>query len=73
MENKGESGGQAKAAGGMDQGARRAVTGTTIWHKISNASFEANVSTKFLGKPYEPNAIIKNDIEFILMQRNDFN
>jgi site-specific DNA-methyltransferase (adenine-specific) len=40
-----------------------------IWHKISNASFEANVSTKFLGKPYEPNAIIKNDIEFILMQR----
>ena len=23
----------------------------------------------FLGKPYEPNAIIKNDIEFILMQR----
>ncbi|MGE5604236.1 MAG: DNA-methyltransferase, partial [Bacteroidota bacterium] len=25
--------------------------------------------TKFLGKPYEPNAIIKNDIEFILMQR----
>ena len=24
---------------------------------------------QFLGKPYEPNAIIKNDIEFILMQR----
>lgn len=23
----------------------------------------------FLGKPYEPNAIIKNDVEFILMQR----
>ena len=40
-----------------------------IWHKISNASFEANNGTKFLGKPYEPNAIIKNDIEFILMQR----
>ncbi|HEX9020051.1 MAG TPA: site-specific DNA-methyltransferase, partial [Nitrospirota bacterium] len=40
-----------------------------IWHKISNASFEANVGSKFLGKPYEPNAIIKNDIEFILMQR----
>jgi modification methylase len=40
-----------------------------IWHKISNATFEANTSTKFLGKPYEPNAIIKNDIEFILMQR----
>lgn len=40
-----------------------------IWHKISNAKFEANKSVKFLGKPYEPNAIIKNDIEFILMQR----
>ena len=23
----------------------------------------------FLGKPYEPNAVIKNDVEFILMQR----
>src|SRR5207302_8846953 len=23
----------------------------------------------FLGKPYEPNAVIKNDIEFILMER----
>lgn len=40
-----------------------------IWHKISNATFEANNGTKFLGKPYEPNSIIKNDIEFILMQR----
>jgi len=40
-----------------------------IWHKISNAAFEANKGSKFLGKPYEPNAIIKNDIEFILMQR----
>ena len=40
-----------------------------IWHKISNATFEANNGTKFLGKPYEPNAIIKNYIEFILMQR----
>jgi len=40
-----------------------------IWYKISNAKFEANNGSKFLGKPYEPNAIIKNDIEFILMQR----
>jgi len=40
-----------------------------IWHKISNAVFEANKTSKFLGKPYEPNAIIKNDMEFILMQR----
>jgi DNA modification methylase len=40
-----------------------------IWHKISNATYEVDNGTKFLGKPYEPNAIIKNDIEFILMQR----
>jgi site-specific DNA-methyltransferase (adenine-specific) len=40
-----------------------------IWHKISNASFEVENGSKFLGKPYEPNAIIKSDIEFILMQR----
>ncbi len=40
-----------------------------IWHKIANAHYEINNGSKFLGKPYEPNAIIKNDIEFILMQR----
>jgi modification methylase len=40
-----------------------------IWYKISNANYEVNNGTKFLGKPYEPNAIIKSDIEFILMQR----
>lgn len=40
-----------------------------IWHKISNANYEISNGSKFLGKPYEPNAIIKNDIEFILMQR----
>ena len=40
-----------------------------IWHKIANAQFEVENGSKFLGKPYEPNAIIKNDIEFILMQR----
>lgn len=40
-----------------------------LWHKISNATFEANNGTSFLGRPYEPNAIIKNDIEYILMQR----
>jgi len=40
-----------------------------IWHKIANASYEVSGNTRFLGKPYEPNAIIKNDIEFILMQR----
>jgi len=40
-----------------------------VWYKIANASFEVENGSKFLGKPYEPNAIIKNDIEFILMQR----
>lgn len=41
-----------------------------IWHKIANAAFEASGNgAGFLGKPYEPNAVIKNDVEFILMQR----
>ena len=41
-----------------------------IWHKIANAAHEVNRgSGGFLGKPYEPNAVVKNDIEFILMQR----
>lgn len=40
-----------------------------IWHKISNAAHEVENGSSFLGKPYEPNAVIKNDIEFILMQR----
>ncbi len=40
-----------------------------IWHKIANASYEVANGSKFLGKPFEPNAIIKNDIEFLLMQR----
>lgn len=40
-----------------------------IWHKISNAAYEVDGGSGFLGKPYEPNAVIKNDIEFILMER----
>ncbi len=41
-----------------------------IWHKIANAAFEAEGNGGgFLGKPYEPNSVIKNDIEFILMER----
>ena len=39
-----------------------------IWHKIGNADYEAG-GGGFLGKPYEPNAIVKNDIEYILFQR----
>ena len=40
-----------------------------IWHKIANASLEVANGSSFLGKPYEPNSVIKNDIEFILFQR----
>ena len=40
-----------------------------IWYKIANAAFEVENGSSFLGKPYEPNAVIKNDIEYILMQR----
>jgi DNA modification methylase len=42
---------------------------TIIWHKIANANYEVAGGGGFLGKPYEPNAVIKNDIEFVLMQR----
>jgi DNA modification methylase len=42
---------------------------TIIWHKIANAKYEVAGGGGFLGKPYEPNAVIKNDIEFVLMQR----
>lgn len=40
-----------------------------IWHKIANAVYEVSGGGGFLGKPYEPNSVIKNDIEYILMFR----
>jgi len=41
-----------------------------FWYKIANAKYEVeNGSAGFLGKPYEPNAVIKNDVEYILMER----
>ena len=40
-----------------------------VWYKIANASLEVENGSRFLGKPYEPNAVIKNDVEYILMQR----
>jgi site-specific DNA-methyltransferase (adenine-specific) len=40
-----------------------------LWHKIANASYEVENGSSFLGKPYEPNAILKNDMEYILMLR----
>ena len=39
-----------------------------IWHKISNMKTEASGGS-YLGKPFEPNGVVKNDIEFILMLR----
>jgi len=44
--------------------------GPIIWKKIANLKTEvAGNGNAFLGKPYEPNSIIKNDIEYILMFR----
>ena len=41
-----------------------------FWYKIANAAYEAKGSGGgFLGKPYEPNAVIKHDVEYILMER----
>lgn len=41
-----------------------------LWHKISNAVTEvAGNGGGFLGKPYEPNAIVKNDVEYVLLFR----
>lgn len=40
-----------------------------IWYKIGNAALEVENGGRFLGKPYEPNGIVKNDIEYILFQR----
>lgn len=40
-----------------------------LWHKIANAVTEVEGSGAFLGKPYEPNAIIKNDTEYVLLLR----
>lgn len=41
-----------------------------VWYKIANAVYEATGNGHgFLGKPYEPNAVVKNDIEYILFQR----
>ncbi len=40
-----------------------------IWHKIANMRTEASGSGSYLGKPFEPNGVLKNDIEYILMLR----
>ena len=41
-----------------------------LWHKIANGVTEvAGNGSGFYGKPYQPGAIIKNDVEYILFLR----
>jgi modification methylase len=41
-----------------------------IWHKIANGVTEARGNgAGFYGKPYQPGAIVKNDLEYILFMR----
>jgi len=41
-----------------------------LWQKIANGSTEAQGNgAGFYGKPYQPGAIIKNDVEYILFLR----
>lgn len=41
-----------------------------LWHKIANGATEAEGNgAGFYGKPYQPGAIVKNDIEYILFLR----
>jgi DNA modification methylase len=41
-----------------------------LWHKIANGATEVQGNgAGFYGKPYQPGAIIKNDIEYVLFMR----
>jgi len=40
-----------------------------IWYKIGNTGTESGDRSRFLGKPYEPGAVIENDVEYILLFR----
>lgn len=41
-----------------------------LWHKIANGATEAvGNGAGYFGKPYQPNGIIKNDIEYVLLLR----
>ncbi len=45
-----------------------------LWHKIANGVTEAKGNgAGFYGKPYQPGAIIKNDVEYILFLRKGSN
>jgi DNA modification methylase len=41
-----------------------------LWHKISNGATEVEGNgAGFYGKPYQPGAIVKNDVEYIIFMR----
>jgi DNA modification methylase len=41
-----------------------------LWHKIANGAMESKGNgAGFYGKPYQPGAVVKNDIEYILFLR----
>ncbi len=41
-----------------------------LWHKIANGATEAEGNgAGFYGKPYQPGAVVKNDIEYVLFMR----
>ncbi len=41
-----------------------------LWHKIANGVTEAKGNgAGFYGKPFQPGAVVKNDIEYILFMR----
>ncbi len=44
---------------------------TVFWHKVANARTEAGSPSRaaMLGRPYQPNGVVKNDVEFVLRLR----
>lgn len=56
---------QARAAGlGLD------CLTPILWHKIANGATEARGNGGgFYGKPFQPGAVVKNDVEYILFMR----
>lgn len=41
-----------------------------LWHKIANGATEAEGNgAGFYGKPYQPGAVVKNDVEYIVFMR----
>lgn len=41
-----------------------------LWHKIANGAMESEGNgAGFYGKPYQPGAVVKNDVEYVLFMR----